>query len=151
MKVALLFCIAFCSTFMPSFKPKKIIGNFFLGFQYFMENFEQKWLETETMLRERFGKAPDMEGILFLIGVNELGGMPRKKFSKEQKQDLMHIAVCTLLCQLGYYEYSGRDEENWPHFHELETVPISGIKNQEHMLKECIIRYFNDEPLIINH
>lgn len=108
-----------------------------------MENFEQKWLDTEMFLKERFGKVPDMEGILFLIGVNELGKLPRKKFSKEQKQDLMHIAVCTLLCQLGYYEYVGRDEEGWPHFNELTHMDIAGIKYQETMLKECIIRYFD--------
>jgi len=107
-----------------------------------MEHFEQKWLDTELLLKERFGKVPDMEGILFLIGVNELGRLPRKKFSKEQKQDLMHIAVCTLLCQLGYYEYVGRDDDNWPHFNELKSVPATGIKDQEIMLKECVIRYF---------
>src|SRR5436190_14925599 len=87
-----------------------------------MENFEQRWLDTENTLKERFGKIPDMEGILFLIGVNELGHLPRKKFSKEQKQDLMHIAVCTLLSQLGYYQYVGRDEEGWPHFNLLKPV-----------------------------
>ncbi len=107
-----------------------------------MENFEQKWLHTETLLRERFDKVPDMEGILFLIGVNELGSLPRKKFSKEQKQDLMHIAVCTLLCQLGYYAPAGRDDDGWPHFHELMAVPVTGMGEQERMLKECIVRYF---------
>ncbi len=107
-----------------------------------MENFEQRWLDTENMLRERFDKLPDMEGILFLIGVNELGKMPRKKFSKEQKQDLMHIAVCTLLTQHGFYEFVGRDEEGWPHFNEIEKVPIKGMAEQERMLKECVINYF---------
>ncbi len=105
-------------------------------------SFEQRWLDTENLLKERFGKVPDMEGILFLIGVNEFGQLPRKKFSKEQKQDLMHIAVCTLLCQLGYYTPAGRDEEGWPHFHELISITATGIKDQERMLKECIIRYF---------
>lgn len=107
-----------------------------------MENFEQRWLDTELLLKERFGKVPDMEGILFLIGVNELGRLPRRKFSKEQKQDLMHIAVCTLLSQLGYYEYVGRDDEGWPHFNELMAVPATGMAAQERMLKECVIHYF---------
>src|SRR5438445_10433990 len=107
-----------------------------------MENFEQRWIDTEALLKERFGKVPDMEGILFLIGVNELGRLPRKKFSKEQKQDLMHIAVCTLLSQLGYYEPVGRDEEGWPHFKETALIDIKGITGQEQMLKECIVRYF---------
>ena len=107
-----------------------------------MENFEQRWLDTENMLRERFGKVPDMEGILFLIGLNELGAPPEKKFSKEQKQDLMHIAVCTLLCQLGYYEFAGKDDDGWPHFHELDRPAAAGLKEQEKMLKECVVRYF---------
>ena len=99
-------------------------------------------MDTQAVLNERFGKVPDMEGILFLIGVNELGRLPRKKFSKEQKQDLMHIAVCTLLSQLGYYEFTGRDEDGWPHFRDIEQVAVKGIKEQEVMLKECVIRYF---------
>jgi hypothetical protein len=108
-----------------------------------MDNFEDRWKQLEISLQERFGKVPDMEGILFLIGINELGRMPeRNKFSKEQKQDLMHIAVCTLLSQDGYYELIDRDEEGWPHFNELKPVPVSGIAGQEQMLKECMIRYF---------
>ncbi|MBA3829505.1 MAG: hypothetical protein H0X33_11260 [Taibaiella sp.] len=107
-----------------------------------MENFAQKWIEVEHKLHERFGKVPDMEGILFLIGVNELGRFPRNKYTKEQKQDLMHIAVCTLLSQLGYYVFDGVDEEGWPHFTEVDRVAITGIKEQEHMLKECMVRYF---------
>ena len=107
-----------------------------------MDNFEQRWIDTEHMLHARFGKVPDMEGIFFLIGLNELGAPPETKFSKEQKQDLMHIAVCTLLCQVGYYEPAGRDEEGWPHFHQLDRPEINGLKEQEQLLKECVVRYF---------
>jgi hypothetical protein len=107
-----------------------------------MENFEQRWLDTENLLRERFGKLPDMEGILFLIGVNELGVLPRRKFSKEQKQDLMHVAVCTLLSQRGYYEFAGRDDDGWPHFNMIAEVPVQGMGGQERMLKECVVVYF---------
>jgi len=110
-----------------------------------MDQFEERWLAVEEMLRQRFDKVPDMEGILFLIGVNELGRMPqkRKSFTKEQKQDLMHIAVCTLLGQLGYFEFEGRDEEGWPHFRKTGTVEAGGLQGQERLLKECVIRYFN--------
>ncbi|MBC7552692.1 MAG: hypothetical protein H7257_01805 [Taibaiella sp.] len=106
-----------------------------------MDNFEQRWLDTQTLLRERFGKLPDMESILFLIGLNELGG-PDVKFSKEQKQDLMHIAVCTLLSQEGYYEPVGKDADGWPHFHVLEKPAAGTLVAQERLLKECVIRYF---------
>jgi hypothetical protein len=84
-----------------------------------------------------------MEGIFFLIGVNEYGASPkRSKFTKEQKQDLMHIAVCTLLSQHGFYTYIGRDEEGWPHFEKAEEVPAISMQEQEQLLKESIITYF---------
>lgn len=108
-----------------------------------MDNFEERWQGVEKMLTERFGKQPDMEGILFLIGVNELGRLPsRRKFSKEQKQDLMHIAVCKLLSQLGYYEFVTTDDEGWPHYQEINKVTGIAMKDQEQLLKECMIRYF---------
>ena len=113
-----------------------------------MEKFEERWKEVEDLLQERFGKLPDMEGILFLIGVNELGMLPRRrKFTKEQKQDLMHIAVCSLLSRKGYFRFVDRDEEGWPHFEELRPVEVSGLDGQERLLKECVIDYFlsNDD------
>lgn len=109
-----------------------------------MENFEERWIQVEFMLRERFEKVPDMESILFLIGVNELGMLPNKKFSKEQKQDLMHVAVCSLLARRGYYEYEGRDGDGWPHYMQLKPVEAEGLQTQERILKECIVEYFEE-------
>lgn len=107
-----------------------------------MENFEARWTQVEEMMLERFGKLPDMETILFLIGINELGTLPGRKFSKEQKQDLMHIAVCSLLSRRGYYEFAGRDGDGWPHYDQVMEVPASGLQQQERILKECAIEYF---------
>lgn len=109
-----------------------------------MKNFEQRWMDTTIMLGERFGKIPDMEGILFLIGINELGELPGRKFSKEQKQDLMHVAVCTLLSKRGYYEYEGADPEGWPHFVLVKRPEELSMFEQERMLKECVIEYFEE-------
>jgi hypothetical protein len=101
------------------------------------------WPAVEALLQQRFGKIPDMEGILFLIGINEFGGEPKKeKFTKEQKQDLMHIAVCTLLSQLDYFRFVGRDEEGWPHFERTQNIPQTSMKEQEELLKACVVHYF---------
>jgi hypothetical protein len=106
------------------------------------------WQAVEALLEERFGKVPDMEGTLFLIGVNEFGReAPRGKFTKEQKQDLMHIAVCTLLSQLDYYRFIGRDEEGWPHFENVMPVPTMAMGEQEAILKACIVHYFGLDDL----
>ena len=100
-----------------------------------------RWWNLEAKLLERFGKKPDVEAILFLIGVQEFGEI-RKKFSKEQKQDLMHIAVCSLLSQSGYYEIEGVDEDGWPHFRQLKALPVLDLIEQENFLKDHILLYF---------
>lgn len=104
---------------------------------------EFEWLRIRHMIKDRFGKEnlPDLNAILYLIGIQELGYIP-EKFSKEEKQDLMHIAVCTLLEPDGYFEFVGRDEEGWPHFKELLAVDIEGVKQQGELLQQCIVRYF---------
>jgi len=84
---------------------------------------------------------PDMRSILFLIGVQELGWGP-KEFSKEEKQDLMHVAVCRLLQDDGYYEFKGRDGDGWPHWDVAIPFKTKGIKEQETLLKEKMIKYF---------
>ena len=105
------------------------------------DDLQSRWWSLEAKLMEKFGKKPDLESILFLIGIQEFG-QTRDKFSKEQKQDLMHIAVCTLLSQLDYYRFIGRDEEGWPHFEKGTSVPPMSMMEQESILKACIVHYF---------
>lgn len=105
------------------------------------DDLQSRWWQLEAKLVERFGKKPDMETILFMIGVQELGDI-RKKFSKEQKQDLMHIAVCTVLTPSGYYEMEGVDADGWPHFRQLKELPKYNLKDQEDFLKDHVLMYF---------
>ena len=86
--------------------------------QHAQEDLQIRWLKLRIKLKENFGIKPDMDGVLFLIGVQELGA-GKQVFTKEQKQDMMHIAVCTLLAQSGYYIYEVRDESGWPHSKQL--------------------------------
>lgn len=110
------------------------------------KEFQAAWQRVEDMLEARFGKKPDLQAILFLIGVNEFGRpAPRGKFTKEQKQDLMHIAVCTLLAQRGYFRMSHYDADGWPHFEALKKVPENGLAAQERLLQQCVIQYFDGQ------
>lgn len=90
---------------------------------------------------ERFGKKPDMETILFLIGIQEFGDI-KENFTKEQKQDLMHVAVCSLLSQSGFYELEAVDEDGWPHFKQLKPMPELNMIDQENFLKDHVLLYF---------
>ncbi|MDX5348736.1 MAG: hypothetical protein LPJ89_10940 [Hymenobacteraceae bacterium] len=108
----------------------------------YSEDFEKRWFKLTTALKERFGKRPDLNAILFLIGIQELGkGVG--EFTKEQKQDLMHIATCTLFSLSGYYELTGKDEEGWPHYRSVKPLPAANLKEQEKMLKWHILEYFD--------
>jgi hypothetical protein len=105
-----------------------------------------RWVNLEHTLVERFGKKPDMETVLFLIGIQEYGDI-RSKYTKEQKQDLMHIAVCSLLSQSGFFELEGYDDDGWPHFKQLKSMPVMGLIEQENFLKDHILLYFEQKEI----
>jgi hypothetical protein len=111
------------------------------------DDFQVRWWNLEAKLVERFGKKPDMEAILFLIGIQEFGHV-REKFTKEQKQDLMHVAVCTLLSQSGYYEIESYDDEGWPHFKQLKALPVMSMVEQENFLKDHALLYFETHNIL---
>ncbi|ULQ55087.1 hypothetical protein KJS94_10595 [Flavihumibacter rivuli] len=108
------------------------------------DDLQTRWWTLEAKLVERFGKKPDMETILFLIGIQEFGEI-RPSFSKEQKQDLMHVAVCSLLSKSGYYELESVDEDGWPHFKQLKPLPVLNPKEQEDFLKDHVLLYFDTQ------
>jgi len=118
-----------------------VTGGLYLQAMFASDDLQQRWWNLEAKLAERFGKKPDLEAILFLIGIQEFGHI-RKKFTKEQKQDLMHVAVCSLLAQSGYYELEKKDNDGWPHFRQLKPMPEMRTKEQEDFLKDHILLYF---------
>jgi hypothetical protein len=105
------------------------------------DDIQLRWWKLEEKFINKFGKKPDVEAILFLIGIQEIGNF-KKKFSKEQKQDLMHVAVCSLLAQSGYYKIEAHDSDGWPHFVQLKPLPKYNMIEQENFLKDHILLYF---------
>jgi hypothetical protein len=103
-----------------------------------------KFKELQNKLAQQFdNEAPDLKVILFLIGVQELGKGP-KKFSKRQKEELMHIANCRLFSELGFYELEGVDQDGWPHWKRIMPIPAYNVMEQEMLLKTLIVKYFED-------
>ncbi len=111
------------------------------------DDLQQRWWTLEAKLIDRFEKKPDTEAILFLIGMNETGYIT-SKITKEQKQDLMHVAVCTVLSSSGYFSLELKDEEGWPHFAQLKELPILSLIEQENFLKDHILLYFEQQGII---
>ncbi len=106
---------------------------------------DRKWHKLLTVINEKIGKQPkDLNGVLFLIGVQELG-RGAKPFSKEEKQDLMHIAICKVLSLVGYYKLDGVDKDGWPHWTLIKKLPHFDLMEQEKLLKMHVIEYFEKE------
>lgn len=107
-----------------------------------------EWLRIRHWVKDRFGKQqlPDMNALLFVIGMQELGQL--RDFTKEEKQDLMHIAVCRLLSEKGVYEFKGIDDDGWPHWERTEYMSKLELKEEESLMKELVITYFQKEIFI---
>ncbi|MEP6947873.1 MAG: hypothetical protein ABI863_01300 [Ginsengibacter sp.] len=123
------------------FKTKMVNTIKFAAIMNAKDDLQSRWWKLEEKFMNKFGKKPDVEAILFLIGIQEIGKF-KKKFSKEQKQDLMHVAVCSLLSQSGYYKVEGHDDDGWPHFLQLKPLPQYNMIEQENFLKDHILLYF---------
>ncbi len=105
----------------------------------------KRWARLRKHLGETLGKAPkDLNGVLFMIGVQELG-KGKVNFTKEEKQDLMHIAICKVLSLAGFYELEGLDEDGWPHWKAAKKLPHFDLLEQEKLLKMQVIEYFEQE------
>lgn len=106
------------------------------------DELKEKWLKVQKMVFKRFGEKLDEQTILFVIGLQELG-MGMKNYKKEEKLDIIHIGICTVLTPYGYYKKIGIDDEGWPHFKNIKKLPntIKG-ESQKTFMKQAIINYF---------
>ncbi|CAN5411569.1 hypothetical protein BH23BAC2_BH23BAC2_02310 [soil metagenome] len=113
------------------------------------EQLKERWTLVQNKLSKQFadGDLLDLDAIIYLIGVQELG-QPHRKFKKDQKLDLMHIAICRLLEPYGYYEFDYFDEESWPHYKVLESLPSLKAGEQSILMKEAIVTYFLEKGYI---
>lgn len=107
-----------------------------------VEGLDQRWSELLSKLEKQFGNKPDLNLVLILIGMRELGKV-KTKWGKEEKVNLMHIAVCRLLSEEGYYELEGQDADGWPHWKALKKLPFINVIEQEIYLKERVVDYFD--------
>lgn len=106
---------------------------------------ERTWTSLLLSMEEMIGVKPkDLNAVLFLIGVQELG-KGKKVFSKEEKQDLMHIGICKVLSLSGYYRLEGLDQDGWPHWIMVKKLPHFDLLEQEKLLKMHVVEYFEKE------
>ena len=106
---------------------------------------KEKWEYIVKKLTNEFSDGEDLnlDGIVYLIGVQELGQVGRR-FKKDDKINLMHIAICKLLEPYGYYEFDYVDKDGWPHYKTLNQLPNLKPGAQTVLMQEAIIQYFEN-------
>ena len=109
---------------------------------------KKTWDSLVKFISLKFGEGEklDLQAILFLIGVNELG-QGYREFTKDEKLNLLHIAICKLLSRYGYYEYAGKDNEGWPHWTTNTELPQLKPGEQAVLMKEATILYFTESGI----
>ncbi|RZJ72408.1 hypothetical protein [Flavobacterium sp.] len=110
---------------------------------------KERWDGLVQLLSDRFsqGEDLDLDGIIYLIGVQELGKV-HNKFKKDEKLNLMHIAICRLLEPYGFYEFEYVDRDGWPHYKVKEQLPPLRAGEQSVLMKEAIVGYFLEKGFI---
>ncbi len=113
------------------------------------EQLKDRWELVVKKLSEQFadGEAMDLDAIIYIIGVQELGDIHRE-FKKDEKLNLMHIAICRLLEPYGYYTFDYFDEDGWPHFTVKEELPALKAGEQKVLMKEAVVKYFLEKEYI---
>lgn len=107
------------------------------------EELKEKWGQVVALVESRFDEKLDEQTILFVIGLQELG-LGMRVYKKEEKLDIIHIGICTVLMPFGYYKLIGKDDDGWPHYKNIKKLPdeVKG-ESQIIFLRKAIINYFN--------
>jgi len=113
------------------------------------EQLKERWDFLVEKLSAQFsdGDPLELDGIVYLVGVQELGDFHRK-FKKDEKVNLMHIAICRLLEPYGYYDFDFFDEDGWPHYKVKEQLPPLKAGEQSVLMKEALVNYFMEKEYI---
>lgn len=113
------------------------------------EQLKKRWEQVVAHLSNQFadGDVLDLDAIIYLIGVQEYGKF-NKEFKKDEKLNLMHIAICRLLQPYGYYEFDFVDKDGWPHYKVKEELPPLKAGEQSVLMKDAIVTYFLEKELI---
>lgn len=113
------------------------------------EQLKERWESVVNILSNKFadGDELDLDAIIYLIGIQELGKF-KQEFKKDEKVNLMHIAICRLLEPYGYYEFEYFDNDGWPHYKVKEELPPLKAGEQSILMKDAIVNYFLDKELI---
>ena len=107
-----------------------------------MNDLDKKWSQLLEKLENQFGQEMTLKGVLYLIGVQELN-LGIKQYEREEKVNVLHVAICKILTPFGFYKFDRIDEDGWPHYIELKAIKNLSENQQELLMKEAVIKYLS--------
>ena len=105
-----------------------------------------RWQRLQAWLGERFGRGePDLEAILFLIGIQSTGRGYEPRLEKETKQDLiMEGTYCAFEAVDLYRRIGAEADGRWIWERTDVPLPKRSVEDQEKLLRLAVLRYFDD-------
>ena len=104
---------------------------------------KERWELLIDQLSQQFSDAEalEIEGVLYLIGLQEFGKI-EQKFKKDDNVNLIHVGICSVLEPYGFYCFDFIDDDGWPHFELVESLPVLKPGEQSLLIKTAIVDYF---------
>lgn len=102
------------------------------------------WPKLTEWLDITLGCADDLEGILFLVGIQELELEYEPDLDKASKQRLVHEGTYCVLERLGCFERVGQEVDGFWIWEPHEDMPEQMSSSQQDLLLRAgILRYFH--------
>ena len=107
-----------------------------------MTDLDKKWSRLLEKLENQFDQEMTLKGVLYLIGVQELN-LGIKQYEREEKVNVLHVAICKILTPFGFYKFDRIDEDGWPHYIELKAIKNLSEIQQELLMKKAVLKYLS--------
>ena len=107
-----------------------------------MTDLDKNWNRLLEKLEIQFDQEITLKGVLYLIGVQELN-LGIKQYEREEKVNVLHVAVCKILTPFGFYKFDRVDKDGWPHWIELKALKNLDENQQGLLMKKGILKYLS--------
>jgi len=104
---------------------------------------ERRWDNLIDDMESRFGRKPDIEALLFLIGVQSVGRGYEPDLPKERKQSLIMEGSYLAFETLDVYARVGMERNGFFIWEKIVDLPKLSVDDQEKLLRIGILNYFD--------
>lgn len=111
------------------------------------EVLDRRWSELLSRVEAQFGRVPDVDALLFLIGVQSVGRGYEPDLPKERKQSLIMEGSYLALETLGVYARVGMERNGFLIWEKALELPPLSVDEQEKLLRIGILNYFEETPV----